>query len=1199
MVPSAFVVLESFPLTPSGKIDRKALPAPEALQAPAAAYVAPRGPVEELLAGIWAEVLRQERVGAEDDFFDLGGHSLLATQVVSRIRTALGVEVPLQQFFAAPTVAAQAREVEGARARSEGLALPPPARRTLQGALPPSFSQERMWFLHQLDAGSSAYNLLQAVRLRGELDVAALARCFAELARRHESLRTVFRTEAGRPVQVILPPAPPSLPLIDLSGVPPAIRGEESRRLATGHQSLPFDLSRGPLLRTALLRLGADEHALLLTMHHIVSDGWSFGVLVRDVVALYQAFAAGEPSPLPELPLQYPDFALWQRQVLAGDTLEAETAWWRRRLAGEPPPLRLPADRRRSEVQGFQVAGESLELPAQLVAALRLLSRRQSASLYMTLLAAWKVLLARLTAEEDVLVGAPIANRNRAEVEGLIGFFLNTLLLRDDLSGNPPFGELLQRVRESTLGAFAHQDVPLEMVLQAVHPERDPLRGSPFEIMFLLQNLPDRELAVPGLTFSVLEAEQRIADLGTAIFEAGLTLAELPEGGVIAALTYNGLLFDPATMSRLLARFERLLAAAAADADRRLWSYDLLGDSERREILAWADSPAPAETFVPVHRAFERRAAAAPESLAVVAGMLAGERRLTYGELDSRSNRLARHLRSLGVGPEIAVGIAIERSPEMLVALLGVLKAGGVCVPLDPSYPEERRSYILADAGAKVVLDLNVVTAVAAVPESGDSPLEIDLDAGNLAYLIYTSGSTGRPKGVMVRHGSLSGYVAAFRDEHRLGPEDRVLQFASISFDTSAEEIYSCLTSGAALVLRDDSMLASTPDFLRVCGEQGVSVLDLPTAYWHEMVSRLAAEPAALPESLRLIVLGGERALPERLAAWHRLGHEGVRLINTYGPTETTIVATRCELPPGLAIRGEVPIGRPVAGARAYVVDPFLELAPAGVPGELCVGGSGLARGYLGRPDLTAERFVPDPWAAGPGARLYRTGDLVRLLPSDDLEFLGRVDDQVKIRGFRVELREIEAALGLHPGVSEAVVAAREDVPGDRRLAAYVVLRDPAAAVSELRAFLKERLPDYMVPSAFVTLEALPLTATGKVDRRALPAPGGARPERGADFVAPRTAAEETVAAIWREVLGLGQVGTTDNFFELGGHSLLLPQVMHRLRTAFQVEIPLRTLFDEPTLEGLALALEEILLEDLERQLAEADALEGEESLAG
>jgi amino acid adenylation domain-containing protein len=1185
MIPAAFVMLESFPLTPSGKVDRRALPAPERATAAASGYVPPRGTVEELIAGIWAEVLRAERVGAEDDFFDLGGHSLLATQVVSRIRAALGVEVPLQKLFAGPTVAALARWVEEARARQEGLTLPPISPAPRQGPLPLSFSQQRMWFLHQLDPLSAAYNLAQAVRLRGDLDVAALGRCFAELVRRHESLRTLFRVEAGRPVQEVQPPAAMPLPVVDLSTLPVPARDVLASRLATDTQACPFDLTRDRLLRTTLLRLGDGDHALLLAMHHIVSDGWSFGVLVRELATLYRAFTGDEASPLPELAVQYPDFAVWQQRVLAGETLESEIAYWRQRLAGDPPPLRLPADRRRAGVQGFAAAVEAVELPADLAAQLRGLSRRQSASLYMTLLAAWKGLLARTTAEEDVLVGAPIANRNRAEVEGLIGFFLNTLLLRTDLAGDPSFGGLLGRVRETALGAFMHQDLPLETVLQAVYPERDPARTSPFQIMFLLQNLPLRELAVPGLTFSVIEAQQRIGGLGTAIFEAGLTLVERADGGLQASLTYNGLLFDRASISRLLARYRRLLAAAAADPGRRLWEYDLLDAAERAELLAWSVAP-PVAGAEPVHRAFATRAAAAPHALAV----LAGDRRVTYGELDRWSNHLAHRLRALGMGRGQVVGVAVERSPELIVALLAALKAGAAYVPLDPSYPQERLAYILDDAGATVLLTTSIV--LAAKEESDERPLAmetVEIDADDLAYLIYTSGSTGRPKGVMVRHGGLAGYVAAFRDEHRLGAGDRVLQFASIGFDTSAEEIYPCLTSGATLVLRDDAMLVSTPDFLRRCGELGVTVLDLPTAFWHEMVARLAEEPAELPPGLRLIVLGGERVLPDRLASWRRQGHRA-RLVNTYGPTETTIVATRCELAPGPAtapVTGEVPIGRPVPGARVYVADPFLAMAAVGVPGELCVAGAGLARGYLGRADLTAERFLPDPWAAQPGERLYRTGDLVRWLPSGDLEFLGRIDDQVKIRGYRVELREIEAALELHPLVAAAVVAAREEASGDRRLAAWIVPRDPAVApaAAELRGFLRERLPDYMVPAAFTALASLPKTPSGKVDRRALPSPERPRPDDDGNYVAPRTPSEEVVAGIWREVLGLERVGAGDNFFELGGHSLLLPQVMHRLRAAFQIEIPLRTLFDEPTVEGLAIAVEEILLADIEGQL--------------
>jgi amino acid adenylation domain-containing protein len=1089
--------------------------------------------------------------------------------------------------------------------------------------LPLSFSQERMWFLHELDPESSAYNLCGAVRLRGTLDTAVLERCFAELLRRHESLRTTFGAVDGRPVQVVQPvPSSRSvLSRVDLSRLPaePVNQREAAAtRLASEEESRPFDLLHGPVCRFTLLRLDAEEHALLLTFHHICSDGWSMVILVRELVALYRTFIADEPSPLPELPIQYGDFALWQRATLQGEALEAELGWWRQRLAGELPPLRLPADRRRSSVRGFQALGAGIAIQDEVVRGLHELSRRGSVSLYMTLLAAWKGLLTRLAGETDVVVGAPTANRTRPEVEGLIGFFLNTLVLRTDLSdgpaGSPTFQDVLGRVRETALGAFAHQAVPLQTVLQAAQPDREWAQTTPFQVMFLLQNLPPQESSAPGLTFSPLEADRTIQDLGTAIFEVGLTLDE-SAAGLSASITYNGFLFDAATIESFLERYHRLLAGVAADPGQPLWSYDLMSAAERSEVLAWGSetSVVAASSFVPVHRAFAARAAADPEAPAV---LVPGGGSLTYGELDRRSNQLARSLRALGIGPEAVAGVAIDRSPELIVAVLAVLKAGGAYVPLDPAYPEERLAYILDDAGASVVLTTSTVMAMhpvlahggrravlldAEAPALAAQPAtcpDVEIDGDNLAYLIYTSGSTGRPKGVMVRHGSLAAYVAGFRAEHGLGPADRVLQFASISFDTSAEEIYPCLTSGAALVLRDDALLGSAPDFLRACGEQGISILDLPTAFWHEMVARLeemsagAAAETRIPASLRLVILGGERALPERLAAWHALaavgGTGGIRLLNTYGPTEATIVATRCELPPGLAISGEVPIGRPVPGGRAFVVDPDRGLAPPGVPGELWLGGSGLARGYLGRPDLTAERFVPDPWNSESGARLYRTGDLVRLLPSGDLEFLGRIDDQVKIRGFRVELREIEAALSRHPDVAEAVVTAREDTPGDRRLAAYVVAREPALppATSDLRAFLKESLPDYMVPAAFVFLPAFPLTPSGKVDRRSLPEPDRQRPVRDRAYVPPGTPAEETIAAIWCKVLGLDRVSVTDNFFELGGHSLLLPQVLHHLRPAFQVEIPLRTLFAEPTVEGLALAVEELILAEMEAESA-------------
>ncbi|HEY0553813.1 MAG TPA: amino acid adenylation domain-containing protein, partial [Thermoanaerobaculia bacterium] len=985
MIPSAFVTLKALPLTPSGKVDRRALPAPEA-GAAAEEYTAPQGPVEELLAGIWAEVLRVERVGARDNFFALGGHSLLATQVVSRVRSALGVELSLHRMFEAPTVAGLARAVEAARQEREGWSLPPIVRVPRGASFPLSFSQERMWFLNRLDPGTSAYNLSRAVRLHGTLDIDLLGRCFTELVRRHETLRTVFAEIDGRPVQVIRPPAPIDLELVDLRHLPPEAREAESRRRANEETARPFDLSRDPLIRATLLRLvegeaGAAEHALLLTLHHICSDGWSMGILIGELAALYRAFAAGEGSPLPELPVQYVDFSTWQRQVLAGEVLEAEKAYWSGKLSGSPPPpLLLPADRRRGAASGFQVGVGTIVLPADLATGLKGLSRRQSASLYMTLLAAWKLLLARVTGEEDVLLGAPIANRNRAEVEGLIGFFLNTLVLRTDTAGDPGFQELLGRVRETCLGAFAHQDLPLEQVLKAAQGDRDGGRTSPFQVMFLLQNVPGQAIEIPGLTFSVLESDQQAEELGTAIFEAGLTLVEQADG-IVASITYNALLFDEPTILRLLDRYQRLLAGAVADPSRPIWDYELLGDAERRELLAWSGAEAgrAGAQFLPVHRLFERRAEVDPEAVAVIAG----DHRLTYAGLNRDSNRLAHHLRDLGVGPETVVGIAVERSPEMVVALLAVLKAGGAYVPLDPAYPVDRLAFILRDAAAVVLITTE--RAAGAMPgvapvglpvvlldsdaeriaeRSGANP-ETAVDCESLAYLIYTSGSTGKPKGVMVRHASLANYVEAFRDEHRLGAADRVLQFASVSFDTSAEEIYPALASGATLVLRNDAMLGSTSEFLRSCADWGISVLDLPTAFWHELVARLEAEGGSLPATLRLIIIGGERALPERLAAWHAQGHEGIRLFNTYGPTESTIVATQAELVAGpvVARTGEVPIGRPVRHLRAYVLDPQARLAAPGIPGELFVGGAGVARGYAGRPDLTAERFLPDPWS--------------------------------------------------------------------------------------------------------------------------------------------------------------------------------------------------------------------------------------------
>jgi amino acid adenylation domain-containing protein len=1177
-------------------------------------YVAPRDLYEREVAHIWQEVLGVAQVGADDNFYELGGHSLLATQVASRLRDAFRAELPLQPLLAAATVAQTAevlREaVGGATPLSPEQATPRIPRRSGEGSPPLSFSQERMWFLDQLDPGTPTYNLFNRVEVKGPLSVPVLRRCLDEVARRHEALRTVFPAEEGRPVQRILPPAHFPLPLVDLSGLPEGARQAETDRLEAAEHQRSFDLANGPVFRALLLAEGPGEHAALFNMHHITGDGWSWVVLVREIAALYEAFAAGRPSPLPEPSIQYADFAAWQRESLRGEALEGELAYWREQLGGAPPPLRLPADRLRSGAQGFAAANRSRRLPAALAADLKALADREGVTPFMLLFAGFATLLYRYTGEEDLLVGVPIANRTHREIEGLMGFFLNTLVLRARPSGDLAFRDLLAQVRETAGGAYAHQELPLETVLQALPGHGQGGQGSapPFSVMFQVQNLPDPRMEFSGLTLRASRANLQ-SQLATEIFDFSLVL-EPGEAGIDVLAVYNSRLFEGSTIERLLAQLETLLAGAAAAPERSLDELPLATAGELGETLAWGKGE-PLAAAPLVHRAFERQARETPDAVALVAGE-EGEERMTYGELDRRANRLAHHLRSLGVGPEVVVALCLERSPDLIVGLLGILKAGGAYVPLDPAYPAERLQYLLADTGAPVLVtgerllgafgDLSGVRAVrldagrealAAWPD--EAPEDLATPEG-LAYVIYTSGSTGKPKGVMVRHGSIASFTAAARAAYGLGPADRMLQFASISFDTSAEEIYPCLTSGGTLVLRGDGMLRSSSDFLAGCRERGITLLDLPTAYWHGLAADVVAGEE-WPSSVKGVILGGERALADRVAAWTRHLGAGVKLWNTYGPTEATVVATMADLSDAVDGLREVPIGGPIAGSRAYVLDSRLEPAPAGVPGELCLGGAGVARGYLGRPDLTAERFLPDPFAGEAGARLYRTGDLVRWLPSGELEFLGRTDRQVKVRGFRIELGEVEAALCEHPDVREVAVLAREDVPGDRRLVAYVSLHaGREAAISGLRAFLKERLPDHMVPTAFVALEALPLNSSGKVDRRALPAPDASRPELAADFVAPGTPAEEGVAAIWCEVLGIERVGIHDDFYELGGQSLLLPQVMQRLRRDFQVEVPLRNLVEQTTVADLALTVEELMIEQIRRELALAEA--EEESVA-
>ena len=1109
---------------------------------------------------------------------------------------------------------------------------------------PLSFAQERMWLLDQIDPGAATYNLFHAVDISGPLAPALLARSLDEVVRRHQTLRTTFAAPGGAPEPVVAPAARRPLPLVDLAGLPEPSWRPEVARLSTEERRRPFDLAAEPLFRVALVRLSAGRHAGLLTAHPIVFDGGSSLVLWREVAALYEAFAAGRPSPLPELPLQYADHALWQRLHLAGEPLAGEVDPWRRELAPPLPVLRLPADFDRASAHGF-LAGEVYRvLPAPLAAALRELGGRCGATLSSTLLAAWAAVLGRTGGEEDLLVGTPVESR-RPEAEGLIGPFRNTLVLRPRPRLDRGYGPLVDEVREAEAAAAAHQDLPLEMLLTALGLPRDPRRAPPFQVMFLLRSQPAPRLSFAGLRIAVSPPDPA-ADLAGEVFELGLIAEERSDprgegdgggdgdGGIGLRLAYDALLFTEATAARLLDHLAAFLAAALAAPERPLAELPLLSTSERRQLLAWSDAGDGGEAGEDgqagaqpplAHHAFLAQAARTPGAPAVVAEGAEG-REVSYGELARLARGLARRLVAQGIGPESRVAIALERSPRMVAAVFAVLTAGGAYVPLDPASPVERLAVILRDIGgdtaalltggghaaareaAKLaglsVVDLDEIwPALEAEPAPAGEPASdptidptIGADREGLAYVIYTSGSTGAPKGVMIRHGGLASYVLATRRDLALTPSDRMLQFASLSVDASAEEIFCTLASGAALILRNDAMLAGAPVFLGTCASWGVTVCDLPTVFWQELVERVDAGEAAWPPSLRLLVFGGERALPERVARLRRQLGPAVRVINSYGPTEVTVAATSHAVQgepdgPPRPLR-ELPIGRPLPGARAYVLDGARELCPPGIPGEIAIGGESLARGYLGRPDLTARTFLPDPFAGRSDARMYTTGDLARhrLDGGEEgaLEYLGRIDRQVKLRGYRIELAEIEGVLAQHPAVAEAAVGIDERRAGERALVAWWAARPgEGATAAELRGFLKERLPEPMVPSLFALLPALPRNASGKLDRRALPIPKLEAASAGG-YEAPATPAEEAVAYVWRDVLGVPRVGRKDDFFALGGRSLLLPRVRHRLEQELGVRLSLASLLERTTAAALALAAEELLLDELERELAAA-----------
>ncbi|HSS47862.1 MAG TPA: amino acid adenylation domain-containing protein, partial [Thermoanaerobaculia bacterium] len=1169
MVPAAFVHLEALPLTANGKIDRRALAAlsPAGGEA-AAAYAAPRTPTEELLAGIWADLLQVERVGIHDDFFAAGGHSLLATRLVARLRAPFGCEPPLAALFENPTLAGFAAAVERLCSGSgPGLAAYPLL--PVEGGrdLPLSFAQERLWFLDRLAPGRGVYNIPAGLRLRGELSVPALAAALAGIRRRHEVLRTVFADREGAPVQRIEPPAALPLPYVDLSGL--AAPEEAARGLAEQEARRPFDLRRGPLLRAALLRLAADDHLLVLNLHHIVFDGGSEPVFLRELGVLYAAFAAALPSPLAELAIQYADYAVWQRAGLAQGALAPQLAYWRGQLAGASPGVALATDRPRPPVQTFRGAEEPVVLSAELVAGLRRLARQRGSTLFAAVLAGFSTLLSRYSGQEDLVVGAAVANRSRVELEPLIGFFVNTLPLRVELRED----RLLDRLRDLALAAYAHQEVPFERLVEELQPHRDLSRSPLFNTLLVLRDGAAAEPRLPGLAAELVPLHS-----GTAKFDLTLSLAAAGDG-LAGGIELNTDLFDRATVRRMAGHLATLLAGLAAG-ETAVAELPWLDEAERRQMLVeWNATAAPYPREMGLHELFEARAARDPQAVAVIHG----RDELSGGELDRRAERLARRLRRLGVGPEVLVAVLTGRTPEMVVALLAVLKAGGAYVPLDPAYPRERVALLLADCGAPVLLteerlagSLPPYGGTVLLLDALDAPGEGDggeaggagrapFDPEQLAYVIYTSGSTGVPKGVAIRHGSAVARVwwalSAYPPESLRG----VLAATSICFDLSVFEIFVPLAGGGALILAENALaLPSLPAAGRV-----TLVNTVPSA--------MAELARVLPASVSTVNLAGEplrRELAEQLYA-----RPGVAAVHDlYGPSEDTTYSTGALVARGA--QGEPTIGRPLPNTRVYVLDAGLEPVPIGVPGALWIGGAGLARGYLRRPGLTAERFRPDPFAtpaADPGGgRLYETGDLARWRLGGELEFLGRADQQVKVRGYRIELGEVEALLAALPGVEEAAVAAlgRE---ADRHLVAYVVVAPESAfSPEDLRASLRRRLPEPMVPAVWMRLAKLPRTPNGKLDRRRLPAPEAARLAAAA-CTAPRTPVEELLADLWAELLGIERVGVDDDFFSLGGHSLLAARAAARLGAAFGVDLPLTALFQSPTVAGLASLVERAL----------------------
>jgi len=1191
-------------------------------------FVPPNNPTQEILANIWADILGLDQVGIEDNFFDLGGDSLLVIQVVLRSRQAFDVDIPLQALFESSTISSFSELIIELQAHDIALVDQSINPRIDHNSPPLSFSQKIVWFEEQLNPDSFGY-INEVFRLNGSLDLPTLRRSLEAIVAHHEVLRTNFILQDGSPIQVIRAIAPLDMEVIDLRSLAPAEIDSQLPVLLQQKTQERFDLESDLMLRATLFQLNDLENVLLLVLHHIVGDDRSMGILRQQLTQLYKAFLSGKPNPLLPLPIQYADYAWWQREWVQSGLFDKQINYWKKQLEGVNPMLNLPTDRLRPAIKKDYGAIQTVIIPIDLSKALKQLARKEGVTMFMVLLAAFQILLYRYSHQEDITIGSEVAGRNRIESENLIGLFSNFITLRTNLAGNPNFKELLQIVHTVALKAYANSDLPFDKLLEHLNFERSLSYRPLFQVMFILNNTPNYPLEMEGM----IGVSQKIDNLWTAM-DLTLRLQEHNDD-IRGTLTYNTDLFDGDTIARMINHFQILLGAIAANPEQPIANLPILTTSEQELFLfpyKHRINPEIHDQEILVHQLFEKQVLLTPNAIAVQYI----DRTLTYQQLNAKANQLAHYLRSIGVGADQFVGITVERNLEMIVGIMGILKAGAAYVPLDPDYPRDRLAYMINDAQISILLTQEqyisqLPTSQASISQTPISQIQIIcLDTNwidistfseenpssintleNIAYLIYTSGSTGQPKGVIIGHQALSSFTKSAIAEYKVTSGDRILQFASINFDAAIEEIYCSLCTGATLVLRTDAMIADSRTFLQTCGDWQVTVLDLPTAYWHQLVADLQVVNSSntkinlsVPDSIRLVIIGGEKVLPEAVKAWQKYiitsqQEDQLKLVNTYGPTETTVVAATYWISGNATFSGEVPIGRPLSHVETYVLDNYLQLVPIGVAGELYIGGNSLANGYLHRPELTATKFIPNHFSVVSNAplnkRLYKTGDLVRYLPDGNIEYIGRIDNQVKIRGFRIELGEIESILTQHSHVREAAIIVREETPNNKRLVAFVVastvfdldqVREPDTIKSSLRQFLQERLPNYMLPSAFVFLERLPITPNGKIDRRALSTLDITNLQSETNFVAPTNSMEEVLTKIWAEVLGVERVGIHDNFFELGGHSLLSVRLVFEMEKALKYHFPLKSLFQIGTIAEIAKFIkeqdsEESLIEDV------------------